>query len=350
MMRRAGSWVSVVVLVALVLTGAPAARSAPAAGQPQYPPEGPKRKIVLGMPVAPPNVVHTPMMLAKEFGIADKFNIDLVEKDFEGSTRALTAAIAGDVQVGTLDCQNAFGNGVPLVGFWGGAPKLPVVILARDSIKDIKDLKGKKIGLSSAPGGFIDRMNRAVLAAANIKPEEVTIVPTTTAGRVPALVSGQTDTAVFHYEQVSKVLRSLTGYRVIYDLQNALPNYQYHLYCGMREFVQRNREAVIDLTAATILAVRYAFTHRTETVRALMKLTGAEEMDAGYAYAQIVTKCVWARNLGLDLKRLQWTIDFGFEGGDMKTRYKAAQSLDMGIANEALKRAGGPVPVPAGCQ
>ncbi len=348
MMRSTRTWMSLLVLATLVLTAVPSANSA-TAGQPQFPPPGPKRKIVLGMPVVPPNVVHTPMMLAKEFGIADKFNIDLEEKDFEGSTRALTAAIAGDVQVGTLDCQNAFGNSVPLVGFWGGAPKLPVVMLARDPIKDIKDLKGKKIGLSSAPGGFIDRMNRAVLAAANLKPEEVTMVPTTTAGRVPAMVSGQTDTAVFHYEQVSKVLRSLTGYRVIYDLQNALPNYQYHLYCGMREFVQRNREAVIDLTAATMVAVRYAFTHRTETVKALMKLTGAEEMDAGYAYAQIVTKCVWARNTGLDPKRLQWTIDFGFEGGDMKNRYQVAQSLDMGIANEALRRAGGPVPVPAGC-
>ncbi len=349
MMRKAGSWMSLIVLVALVLTAAPAARSAPAAGQPLYPPEGPKRKIVLGMPVAPPNVVHTPLALAKEFGYMDKFNIDLEIKNFEGSTRALTAAIAGDVQVGTLDCLNAYGNGVPVVGFWGGAPKLPVVMLARDPIRTIKDLKGKKIGLSSAPGGFIDRMNRAVLAAAGLKPEEVTMVPTTTAGRVPAMVSGQTDTAVFHYEQVSVVLRSLPGYRVIYDLQNALPDYQYHVYCAMRSFVQQNRDAITDMVAASILAVRHAHNSRADTVKALVKITGAGEMDAGYAYARIVSSCVWARNLGLDLKRLNYTIDFSYAGGEMKNKYSAAALLDMGIANEALKRAGGPVPVPAGC-
>ncbi len=73
-------------------------------------------------------------------------------------------------------------------------------------------------------------------------------------------------------------------------------------------------------------------------------------MDAGYAYARIVSSCVWARNLGLDLKRLNWTIDFSYAGGEMRNKYNAAALLDMGIANEALKRAGGPVPVPAGCQ
>jgi NitT/TauT family transport system substrate-binding protein len=339
------------ITAALGLPALPAAHAAPAGtGQPIYPAPGPKRKLVLGMPVAPPNVVHTPMALAKEFGFTDRFNIDLEIKNFEGSTRALTAAIAGDVHVGTLDCVNAFGNGVPLVGVYGGAPKLPVVMVARDPIRDIKDLRGKKIGMSSAPGGFIDRMNRAVLAAANIRPEEVTIVQTTTAGRVPSLISGQTDTAIFHYEQASRLLRQVPGTRVIFDLQQALPNYQYHVYCAMRSVVERNREAIIDLVAATILAVRHAVNNRAEAVRALVKLTGAEELDAGYAYAQMIARCVWARNLGLDVRRIQWTVDYAYEGGEMKQRYQAAQLLDMSIANEALRRAGGPVPVPQGCQ
>ncbi len=349
MSRRILWLVSLFLLIAVTVTVVPVAYSAPASG-PMYPPEGPKRKIVLGMPVAPPNVVHTPMALAKFFGYADKFNLELEIKNFEGSTRALTAAIAGDVQVGTLDCVNAYGNGVPLVGFWGGAPKLPVVMVARDPIRDIKELKGKKIGMSSAPGGFIDRMNRAVLAAANIKPEEVTIVQTTTAGRVPSLLSGQTDTAIFHYEQASLLLRQMPGTRVVFDLQNALPDYQYHVYCATRSFVQQNREAITDLIAASILAVRHAVNNRAEAIKALVTLTGANEMDTGYAYAQMIARCVWSRNLGLDLKRINWTIDYAFQGGEMKQKYSAAQLIDMNIANEALRRAGGPVSTQAGCQ
>jgi len=340
---------SLIVTVAVASTALAVATSSVHGSNPQFPAPGPKRKIVLGMPVAPPNVIHTPMALAKELGLMDKFNIDLEIKNFEGSTRALTAAIVGDVHVGTLDCLQAFGNGVPLVGLWGGAPKLGVAMVVRDSIKDVKDLKGKKIGMSSAPGGFIDRMNRAVLTAAGLRPEDVTIVQTTTAGRVPALISGQTDTAIFHYEQISKVLRTISGYRVLYDLQHALPNYQYHVYCGMRAFVMQNREAVTDMVAASILAVRHAYKSRADTVKALTRITGAEEMDAGYAYAKIITGCVWAQNLGLGRERLAWSIDYSFANGEMRSKYRSEELLNMGIANEALKRAGGPVQVPAGC-
>jgi ABC-type nitrate/sulfonate/bicarbonate transport system substrate-binding protein len=321
------------------LTGTPA----PASSQPQ------KRKIVFAMPVAPPNVVHTPVELARELGFMDKFNIDLDVKDFEGSTRGLTAAIAGGVDVGYINCEEAYGNGVPLLGFYDTAAKLPVVLVARDSIKTIKDLKGKKLNLSSLPGGFVDRMNRAALAAAGLKPEDVTIVPSTTAGRVSSLLSGTADAAIFHYEQASKVLRSVRGFHVILDMYQALPDYDYHLMCGMRQWVQQHRDAVVDMVAATILAMRHIYTHRAEVVRALVKLTGAEETDVGYAYAKLTTACVWSRNTGLDMKRLNWYVDYVYGFGDIKTKYKAEEMVDTTIAADALRKAGGAVPVPAGC-
>ncbi len=141
--------VLLVVLLALALPG----HSAPeGAGQPQFPAPGPKRRVVWAMPVAPPNVVHTPVALAKEFGFMDKFNIDVEIKYFEGSTRALTVAIAGDVQLGYIDCLPAYGNGVPVVSFCGPAPKLAFLMVARDPIRSIRDLRGKRIGMASAPG------------------------------------------------------------------------------------------------------------------------------------------------------------------------------------------------------
>ncbi len=315
----------------------------PASSQPQ------KRKIVFAMPVAPPNVVHTPVALAKELGFMDNANIDLDIKNFEGSTRGLTAAIAGGVNVGYINCEEAYGNGVPLIGFYDTAAKLPVVLLARDSIKTIQDLKGKKINLSSAPGGFVDRMNRAALATAGLKPDDVTMVPSTTAGRVPSLLTGTADAAIFHYEQASKVLRSVRGFHVLLDMYQALPQYDYHLMCGMRPWVQQHRDAVVDMVAATIQALRYVYTHRAETVRTLVSFTGAEEPDVGYAYAKLTTGCVWSRNTGIDMKRLNWYVDYVYGFGDIKTKYRAEEMVDLSIASDALKKAGGPIPVPSGC-
>ncbi|HEV2438911.1 MAG TPA: ABC transporter substrate-binding protein [bacterium] len=346
-MRRRLAFVTAGVIAVLVAAAAPPAGSA--AG-PQFPPPGPHQKVIFGQPVAPPNVVHAPVELAKAFGFMDKFNVDLSTLDFDGSTRALTAAIAGGVNVGLIDCQVAYGNGVPIVAFYAPAPRMDFVLVARDTIQTLSDLKGKKLGLSGAPGGIIDRMNRAILAAGRVRPEDVAMIPTTTAGRVPALVTGQSDTAIFHYEQASRVLRTQRGFHVLYDLYKALPDYEYNIYCGLRPWVQAHREAVVNMTAATILAVRYAYAHRAETIKALADITHADPEDVAYAYGKIVTGCIWARNLGLDLKRLDWTTQFEHQAGSLRNLYDARQLLDMGIANEALAKAGGAVPVPEGCE
>jgi sulfonate transport system substrate-binding protein len=336
--------------IALILLSAALGLTGPAAAAPpQYPAAGTKQKIVFAMPVVPPLAVHSPVLLAREFGYLDKFNVELEQVNFEGSTRALTAAVAGRVDIGYIDCLQAYGNGVPVTVFYGPAPKLAVVLVARDTIGSIKELKGKKLGLSSAPGGFIDRMNQAVLAAAGIKPDEVTVVQTTSAGRVPALISGQTDTAVFHYEHTSKVLREQKGFHAIYDLYEALPKYHYHTLCARKEWLAKNREAVINLTAATILAIRHAYANKADTVKALVKITEQAEPDAAYAYDKLIGGCVWARNLGLDMGLLNWSLDYEYKRGDMKRLYNAQEVVDTSVANEALKRAGGAIDVPKGC-
>ncbi len=59
---------------------------------------------------------------------------------------------------------------------------------------------------------------------------------------------------------------------------------------------------------------------------------------------------MWARNLGLNMRRLQWTVDFHHETGVLRNRYNAEAAFDMRIAQEALRKAGGPVKVPEGCE
>ena len=339
-------WVAV---IAAAVVGISAGPARPAAA-PQFPAPAPHDKVIFGQPTAPPNVVHAPVELAKAFGFMDKFNVDLSVLDFDGSTRALTAAVAGGVNVGLIDCQVANGNGVQISAFYAPAPRTDFVLVARDNIKAIQDLKGRRMGLSGAPGGIIDRMNRAILATAGLRAEDVTMVPTTTAGRVPALVTGQNDTAIFHLEQASKVLRTQRGFHVVYDLYKALPDYEYNVYCGLRPWVQAHRQAVVNLTAATILAVRYAYAHRAETIKALADITHEDPEDVAYAYGKVITNCVWARNLGLDPKRIDWTTQFEHQGGNLRNVYPASQLIDAGIGSEALAKAGGAVPVPEGCE
>src|SRR5690606_20722560 len=102
--------------------------------------------------------------------------------------------------------------------------------------------------------------------------------------RVGPLVTGQTDTMVLHYEQTSQVMREYPGFHVLYDLSQALPHLSYNETCGRRDVVEKHREALIDMAAATIVATRYAYEHREEAIDALVAVTGHKREDAAYAY------------------------------------------------------------------
>ena len=58
-----------------------------------------KRKIVFGVPVTPPNVVHLPPYIAKEMGFFGEQNIDVELVTFEGGTQTLRGSVAGGLDI-----------------------------------------------------------------------------------------------------------------------------------------------------------------------------------------------------------------------------------------------------------
>ena len=58
-----------------------------------------KRKVVFGVPVTPPNVVHLPPYIAKEMGYFNDVNIDVELVTFEGGTQTLRGSVAGGLDI-----------------------------------------------------------------------------------------------------------------------------------------------------------------------------------------------------------------------------------------------------------
>ena len=58
-----------------------------------------KRKVVFGVPVTPPNVVHIPPYVAKEMGFFAENNIDAEFVTFEGGTQTLRGSVAGGLDI-----------------------------------------------------------------------------------------------------------------------------------------------------------------------------------------------------------------------------------------------------------
>ena len=161
------------------------------ASQPAY--AQAKRKIVFGVPVTPPNVVHLPPYIAKEMGFFGEQNIDVELVTFEGGTQTLRGSVAGGLDITGTSSDPAIigaarGAGTKVLGTY--SHKLSQSMLVQGDIKSCKDLKDRKIGIQEV-GAFNEVMSRAVMASCGLTPKDVEYVPVSTKGRVAGLLAAR---------------------------------------------------------------------------------------------------------------------------------------------------------------
>src|SRR5918996_3762352 len=115
-----------------------------------------KRKVVFGVPVTPPNVVHIPPYVAKEMGYFNDLNIEVELVTFEGGTQTVRGSVAGGLDITGTSADPAIiaaarGAGTKVVGTY--SHKLSQSMLVQGGIKNCKDLRDKKIGIQEV-GAF----------------------------------------------------------------------------------------------------------------------------------------------------------------------------------------------------
>jgi ABC-type nitrate/sulfonate/bicarbonate transport system substrate-binding protein len=152
-----------------------------------------KRKVVFGVPVTPPNVVHIPPYIAKEMNFFGEQNIEVELVTFEGGTQTLRGSVAGGLDITGTSSDPAIiaaarGAGTKVLGTY--SHKLSQSMLVQGDIKSCKDLKGRKVGIQEV-GAFNEVISRAVLASCGLTPKDVDYVPVSTKGRVAGLLSNQ---------------------------------------------------------------------------------------------------------------------------------------------------------------
>src|SRR5512143_4067900 len=153
-----------------------------------------QQKIVIGIPTSPPNIVHMPVIVAKELGLYKKAGLDVDIVSLGDGVKVFRALLAGNIDLGlTPGAPTIIGisNGAAVKALSANLPKFEATMIVRADIKTMEDLKGKRIGIQE-PGGFSDILSRAVLRAAKIDPKEVNFV-TLASEDVPALVANQAD-------------------------------------------------------------------------------------------------------------------------------------------------------------
>ena len=325
-----------VAVVAVALFSSAAAAAEPACKE--------MRKVKLGVSVSPPNVVHTPVYVARALGIFARRCIDAEIVEFEGGSSA--ANLAAVVQGQALASINAtaISQGLKAKQIWGMAPRVPQAYVVSEDVKSAADLKGKR--LSAAGGGvgsFNWVMGREVLKTAGLSVDDVQFVSQATAGRLPGLIAGQLNGVALHPEDVYLAQKEKPGVHVLVELVKVVPKYFFNAYGAADSMLTKDRAMVRDIATSLIEANRAIYTQKEKVIPVMVEATKKTPEAVNFAYDYLVKNCVWAVNTGFSKDRTEWSIQNGIENGDIQADKKPSyeQVVDVKLGDEALKAAGG---------
>jgi NitT/TauT family transport system substrate-binding protein len=302
------------------------------------------RKIKIGVSVSPPNVVHTPIYVARDLGIFKNRCIDAEIVEFEGgSSAANLAAVAQGAAIATINA-TAIAQGLKAKQFWGMAPRLPQAYMVSEDVKTAADLKGKRLSATGGGvGGFNWVMGREVLKTAGLKVEDVQFISQATAGRLPGLLAGQLNGVALHPEDVYLAQKEKPGVHVLVDLSKLLPKYFFNAYGAAEGMLAKDRAMVRDVAISLIEANRAIYNQKEKVIPIMMEATKKPQEAVSFSYDYLVKNCVWSVNTGFSRERTEWSIDNGVENGDIQADKKPSydQVVDVKLGEEALKAAGG---------
>ena len=242
---------------------------------------------------------YLPTMLAEQLGEYKKAGLDVEVVDFKGGSQSLTAVIGGsaDVVSGYFDhCVNLAAKGQHLEAFvtYDRYPGLVLVVSPahKDEIKSIKDLAGKKVGVT-APGSSTDFFLKYLLKKNGVDPASAAVIGVGLgAAAVAAMEQGQIDAAVMLDPAVTvlqnkfKDLKILSDTRTQKDTQAVFGgDYPGGALYTKAEWIEKHPKETQALTTAIVNTLKWIHTHSPEDVMAKMppNLVGPDK--AGYLSA-----------------------------------------------------------------
>ena len=173
---------------------------------------------------------------------------------FRGSAAQLAALAAGELDLAVL-AFSTFGGGivnarqdlVALADVARDGPQFSNVfgVLADSPVKTVKDLKGKVLAINGK-GGAVDIAARMVMLRNGLKPgKDVTIVEARFGAMEAMLRQGKTDVSVFVAPFWARA-SAKGGVRPLFVQKDGLGDTQFLLYAAKRDYVQKNRAALVD--------------------------------------------------------------------------------------------------------
>ena len=329
--------------LSLAVFAAAAALALPGAASAQ------SNKLIVGMPTTPPNVIHMPVLVAKDLGLYKKHGVEVETLALDGGIKVFRAMVAGNVDVAMAPGAVMLvgrSKGVSVKGILAILPKTAASMVVRDNIKTMADLKGKRIGIQQ-PGGFADLLSKSVLRVAKINPKEVNFVSIATED-VPALVANQVDTAILHIEQEMLAKSKVPSLHAVARMWETQPKQLYQFMAVTEKLIKDKPKALQGFVTANIEAVRALYTDKAKVLPILVKHTGYPPAIIEQTYDFMVKNCMWDANTGLSPERINFTAELMTKVGNIEKGKTPTydEAIDTTFAKAAIAQLGewkGPV-------
>jgi NitT/TauT family transport system substrate-binding protein len=217
---------------------------------------------------------------------------------------------------------------------------VPHGIFAKESIKKVADLKGKKIAVS-APNSMPDMLARAALRKFGVDPKDVDIAAVGgDRDRYQALVGGVVDAAVVSNEYTPVAPK---GIHLLVAGRDAVPNFLRVCIISNEKTLADKGGTAVKFLAAEMSALRYALSHKDETLALTRKVIHAKPDDPRpeFVYEDAVEHHAVAPDLPLPKEKLDWIQEQLVKAGKLKKPLDLKTVTAPEYREKALKLAGG---------
>jgi ABC-type nitrate/sulfonate/bicarbonate transport system substrate-binding protein len=265
----------------LALLGTPIARAAD--------------KLRVGKAVAE-NWGNVPLDVGMQFGIFEKQGLEIEEIIFAGGAKLAQAVTAGAVDI-------ALSGGPDMAYVAKGAPEIAVGTIAdtaafmgisvgrQSTARTIDDLKGKKIGVTSAGSTtywLVDQLNRAKGWTGADRANPVVIGGSPAAG-FAGLKTGDIDADVGGTSTGYQLEERQEG-RLLIDCSEYVPSIELFVIFASTTLVQQNPALVRQFLKGWYESIAFMKTHKAESVPLAAKVMGYTPGVAERMYDTLMTK------------------------------------------------------------
>jgi len=212
-------------------------------------------------------------------------------------------------------------------------------LVAKSSIGSVAEFKGKTLAIS-APGSLPDLVARAIFEKFNV---DFASVKTASLGgdldRYKALLAGVADGAIIAEELLAiapDTVKQLAAGR------DALPNYVRLCLTVTGKTIAQRRDDTVRFLAAEIEALRYAVTHREETIALTREIieTKPEDPRAAFVFDSVVKHRDIDPEIGIPMDKLDWMQNELVKTGNLQRPGDLTRIVDPSLRATALELVG----------